>query len=291
MTPRSWLFVPGDSPAKLAKAAAAPADALILDLEDSVASARKAAARREAADFAQSVLAKAQLWLRINAVGSPTWEQDLEVALHGPFAGVVVPKTESGQTVRLVSDWLDRHAARPALGIVAIATETAAALFTLGSYAGSSPRLRGLNWGAEDLSAAVGAATAREPDGGLAPLYQLARSLCLAGAAAAEVAPLETVYPDFRDLDGLAAYAARARRDGFVGMMAIHPAQLPVINAAFSPSPEEVELATRIVELFEANPEAGALSLDGRMVDRPHLRQARRILERAAALRGETPES
>ena len=161
--------------------------------------------------------------------------------------------------------------------VMAIATETPAAIFGLGSYAGAK-RLAALTWGAEDLPAAIGAAASREADGRFTPPYEIARSLTLFGAAAAGVAPIETVYPDFRDLDGLAAYAARARRDGFTGMMAIHPAQVPVINAAFTPGEAEIAHAEAVVAAFEANPGAGALSLDGKMIDRPHLIQARRIL-------------
>ena len=157
--------------------------------------------------------------------------------------------------------------------ILAIATETPAALFQLGTF-GGHPRLAGLTWGAEDLPAAVGAATSREEDGSFTPPYELARSLCLFGAAAAAVAPIETVYPAFRDLAGLEAYAGRARRDGFTGMLAIHPDQVPVINAAFTPTEAEIAHARRVVAAFEASPGAGALSLDGRMIDRPHLVQA-----------------
>jgi len=161
--------------------------------------------------------------------------------------------------------------------ILAIATETPAAMFSLGSYGGAR-RLAGLTWGAEDLPAAIGAIASRDEDGRFTPPYELARSLCLFGAAAAGVAAIETVYPAYRDLEGLAAYAARARRDGFTGMMAIHPDQVSVINAAFTPSEAEIAHAKAVVAAFEANPEAGALSLDGRMIDRPHLIQAQRIL-------------
>lgn len=302
MIPRSWLFVPGDSSSKMAKAAGSGADALILDLEDSVAAANKAAARSTVLDFLRQPMQPApmqaspiqpspiQIWVRINPLGTPHWQLDLEVAVKGGAAGVVLPKSESGETLRVVAQWLDANAttldanrAAETLGILPIATETAAALFHLGTYIGVTARLRGLTWGAEDLSAAVGAATAREPDGSYTPLYQLARSLCLAGAAAAGAPPIETVYPDFRDLDGLAAYAARGRRDGFLGMMAIHPAQVAVINAAFSPDPAEIDFARRVVDLFAAHPGAGTLSLDGKMLDAPHLAQARRILQRAGA--------
>jgi citrate lyase subunit beta/citryl-CoA lyase len=166
--------------------------------------------------------------------------------------------------------------------ILAIATETPAAMFQLGTYGGAK-RLAGLTWGAEDLPAAIGASTSREEDGRYTPPYELARSLCLFGAAAAGVAPIETVYPAFRELEGLAAYAGRARRDGFTGMMAIHPAQVPVINEAFTPSEAEVAHARAVVQAFAAQPEAGALSLGGRMIDRPHLIQAQRTLAAAQA--------
>jgi citrate lyase subunit beta/citryl-CoA lyase len=166
--------------------------------------------------------------------------------------------------------------------ILPITTETPASLFNLHTYAQEPGRLVGLTWGAEDLSAAIGAATARDEQGAYTPLYELARSLCLAGAVAAGVAPIETVYPDFRDLDGLARYLVKARRDGFVGMMAIHPGQVAAINAAFIPTAEEQAWARRVVDLFAANPGAGALALDGKMVDRPHLVQAEGILRRVS---------
>ncbi len=193
--------------------------------------------------------------------------------------GIVLPKAEGGASVAELTRRLT-EAGNATAQILAIATETPAALFQLGTFGGQR-RLAGLTWGAEDLPAAVGAVTSREADGRYTPPYELARSLCLFGAAAAGVAPIETVYPAFRDLEGLAAYAARARRDGFAGMMAIHPDQVPVINAAFTPSEAEIVHARAIVAAFEANPSAGALSLDGRMIDRPHLVQAQRILAAA----------
>lgn len=275
---RSLLFVPGDRPDRMDKALGCGADGLILDLEDAVAPAAKPAARQAVADF----LARngpAGLWVRVNPLGSGETHADLEAVLPNPPQGLVLPKAEGGASVAELSRWLDERG-NYSIRILAIATETPAAMFQLGTYGGEN-RLEALTWGAEDLPAAIGAATSREPDGSFTPPYELARSLCLFGAAAAGVAPIETVYPAFRDLDGLSAYAGRARRDGFTGMMAIHPAQVPVINAAFTPSAAELDHARKVVAAFEANPEAGALSLDGRMIDRPHLVQAQRIVAAA----------
>jgi citrate lyase subunit beta/citryl-CoA lyase len=272
---RSLLFVPGDRPERMTKALGAGADALILDLEDSVAPAAKAVARHEVAHFLNAN-SQARLWVRVNPLDSPDNEKDLAAVLPSHPDGIVLPKAEGGASVAELARRLAERGNATAQ-ILAIATETPAAIFQLGSYGGAK-RLAGLTWGAEDLPAAIGAAASREPDGRFTPPYELARSLCLFGAAAAGVAAIETVYPAYRDLDGLAAYAARARRDGFVGMMAIHPDQIPVINAAFTPSEEEIAHARAVVAAFEASPEAGVLSLDGRMIDRPHLVQARRIL-------------
>ncbi|MEA3050807.1 MAG: citrate lyase subunit beta / citryl-CoA lyase [Sphingomonadales bacterium] len=275
---RSLLFVPGDRPERMAKAVASGADALILDLEDSVAPAAKGEARRQVAAFLHAN-ATSPLWVRINPLDTPECERDLAAVLPGHPDGIVLPKAEGGASVTELARRLTA-AGNAMAHILAIATETPAAIFQLGTYVGVR-RLAGLTWGAEDLPAAIGAATSREADGRYTPPYELARSLCLFGAASAGVAPIETVYPDFRDLDGLAAYAARARRDGFTGMMAIHPAQVPVINAAFTPSEAEVAHARAVVAAFADNPGAGALSLDGRMIDRPHLLQAQRILAAA----------
>jgi citrate lyase subunit beta/citryl-CoA lyase len=272
---RSLLFVPGDRPDRMEKALGSGADALILDLEDAVAASAKPEARRAVAGFL-AAHAEANLWVRINPIDGPEAERDLAAVLAFHPNGIVLPKAEGGGSVDELARRLTQ-AGNVTAQILAIATETPAAIFQLGSYGGAK-RLLGLTWGAEDLPAAIGAATSREEDGSFTPPYQLARSLCLFGAAAAGVAPVETVYPAFRDLDGLAAYAARARRDGFTGMMAIHPAQVPVINAAFTPSGEEIAHARAVVAAFEANPGAGALALDGRMIDRPHLVQAQRVL-------------
>jgi citrate lyase subunit beta/citryl-CoA lyase len=326
---RSLLFVPGDRPERFAKAAASGADALILDLEDSVVPERKAAAREAVRTFLNpppngevarsagggspqtvppeenplrqpatassggssdppdrtwiaggnptrhSSRGGVSVFVRINPLDSPFIEDDLAAISGAAFDGIVLPKTEGHASVaalmqRLPGDYL----------ILPIATETPAAIFQLGTYQGD--RRAGLTWGAEDLPAAIGASTSREPGGGYTAPYQMVRSLALFGAHAAGVPAIETVYPDFRDPDGLAAYAARGRRDGFTGMMAIHPAQVPVINAAFTPSAEELSHARAVVELFAASPGVGALQLDGRMIDAPHLKQARRLLALAA---------
>ncbi|HEY0446652.1 MAG TPA: CoA ester lyase [Allosphingosinicella sp.] len=275
---RSLLFVPGDRPDRMEKALRLGADALILDLEDAVAPAAKPEARRAVAAFLSAHPTSA-LWVRINPIDGPEWERDLQAILPARPDGIVLPKAEGGASVTELAHRLTERGNATAQ-ILAIATETPAALFQLGTFGGVK-RLAALTWGAEDLPAAVGATTSREEDGRLTPPYEVARALCLFGAAAAGVAPIETVYPAFRDLDGLAAYAARARRDGFVGMMAIHPDQVPVINAAFTPSEAEVAHARAVIAAFEANPGAGALSLDGRMIDRPHLVQAQRTLAAA----------
>lgn len=272
---RSLLFVPGSRKDQMVKALDSGADALILDLEDSVAPAVKPEARRIVADFVASH-PNAPLWVRINPLDGPEAEKDLDVILAAKPGGIVLPKAEGGASVlKLLHQLVERG--DTASQILPIATETPAAIFQLGTYGGIE-RLAGLTWGAEDLPAAVGAMTAREADGKFTPPYELARSLCLFGATAAGVAPIETVYPAFRDLDGLVGYAARARRDGFIGMLAIHPSQVVVINHAFSPTEAEIAHARKVIAAFEANPEAGALALDGKMIDRPHLIQAHRTL-------------
>lgn len=269
---RSLLFVPGDRPERMAKAPTLGADALILDLEDAVAPERKPAAREAVAAFLTEER-RATLLVRINPLDSGLADDDLAAVLGGKPDGIVLPKAEGGATLAALDARLGGD-----IAILPIASETPAAIFQLGTYGGVTPRLAGLTWGAEDLPAAIGATTSREADGSYTAPYQLARSLTLFGAHAAGVPAIETVYPDFRDLDGLAAYAARGRRDGFTGMMAIHPAQVPVINTAFTPSDEEIAQAGRIVALFAANPGAGALQLDGRMIDAPHLKAARAVL-------------
>ncbi|MDT9597441.1 HpcH/HpaI aldolase/citrate lyase family protein [Sphingosinicella rhizophila] len=278
MRMRSLLFVPGDRPDRMEKALKSGADALILDLEDSVSPGAKPEARHKVAEFLAAHPAS-RLWVRVNPLDGGEADKDLNAILSGRPDGIVLPKAEGGTSVAELARRLTERGNATAQ-ILAIATETPAAIFQLGTYGGAK-RLAGLTWGAEDLPAAVGAVSAREEDGRYTPPIELARSLCLFGAAAAGVAPIETVYPAYRDLDGLAAYAARARRDGFVGMMAIHPDQVPVINRAFTPTEAELDQARAVVAAFEANPGAGALSLDGKMIDRPHLVQAQRVIAAA----------
>jgi len=272
--PRSWLFVPADSEKKIAKALDSDADAVIFDLEDSVAPAQKAAAR----DILKALPKRGggpQWWVRINPIESEFHKDDLHLIALADIHGIVLPKAESGADITRLAH---RTGSIP---IHAIVTETAASLFGLLSYRDPKSPLAAMSWGAEDLSAALGASSKCDADGQLAFTYRLARSLCLAGAAAAGVQPVDGVFADFRDAKGLRAEAEAARREGFTGKLAIHPGQVPAINAAFTPSPQEVQHAEAIVAAFEANPDAGVLSVDGRMVDRPHLIQARGVLERA----------
>jgi citrate lyase subunit beta/citryl-CoA lyase len=272
--PRSWLFVPADSEKKIAKALDSDADAIIFDLEDSVAPPMKPVAR----DVLKSMLKRSggpQWWVRVNPLGSEYLREDLELLGMADLHGIVLPKAESGADV---TELAHRTGNIP---VHAIVTETAASLFGLLSYRDPKSALAAMSWGAEDLSATLGAASKYDADGGLSFTYRLARSLCLAGAVAAGVQPVDGVYADFRDQEGLRDEAEAARREGFTGKLAIHPAQVPVINGAFTPSAEEVSHAADIVAAFEAQPDAGVLSVGGKMVDRPHLTQARRVLERA----------
>jgi len=280
---RSLLFVPGDRPERFAKAAASGADALILDLEDSVAAAAKGAARDAVAAYLRAPHGGAAVMVRVNPLGGDLIAADLAALAGLSAAAVVLPKAEGAASVRDLAARL--AAAGIAAPILPIATETPAAIFRLGSYAEAGVPLAGLTWGAEDLPAAIGATTAREADGRYTAPYQLVRSLALFGAHAAGVPAIETVYPAFHDIAGLDMYARTAARDGFTGMMAIHPAQVATINAAFSPDETQLAAARAIVAAFAAAPDAGALQVDGRMVDAPHLKQARHLLERA----GERP--
>ena len=285
MSARSWLFVPADSERKLAKAESVPADILILDLEDSVMPINKPQARALAAEFLQGRAEdRSRVWVRMNPQGSPEGNADLSAIMKTPPGGIVLPKAGSGEEVEHLGRRLGTYEAEHEIQvgstrILPIATETPAALFKLNTYAGCSPRLAGLTWGAEDLAAAIGASANREENGDWTSPYQLARSLCLFGAHTADVQAVDTIYADFRDMDGLEANCAAARRDGFTGKLAIHPAQVETINQAFTPSDEELARARRIVELFAANPGAGVLELDGAMVDIPHLVQARKLLD------------
>ena len=286
---RSFLFVPGDDGRKMEKAGDAGADAVILDLEDSVAAERKSAARELVGDFLRG---RDDAWVRISPIDDEGATADLAAIMPSAPAGIVLPKARSASDTLLLAQALDALEREHGIDagstrILPLCTERPAALFTLGSYAAATPRLYGLSWGAEDLAAAVGASERRGEDGAWLPPYELARSLCLFAAAAAGVVAVDTVYTDYRDTRGLAQYAARARRDGFSGMLAIHPGQIDVINRAFVPTEAELERAERIAALFAQHPAAGALGLDGEMVDRPHLEQARRILELAKRLAAE----
>ena len=271
---RSLLFVPGDRPERFPKAVATGADALILDLEDAVAPNRKAEARAAVRAWIEAPRDDGPaIFVRINPIDSDEVAADLEALAGLSLDGIVLPKAEGASSVdtltnRLPGDYV----------ILPVASETAAAVFQLGTFGSVAGRLAGVTWGAEDLPAAVGAATAREEDGSYTDPYRVVRALTLFGAHAAGVPAIETVFPDFRNLDGLAAYAARGRRDGFTGMLAIHPTQVAVINQAFTPSEAELAHARAVVAAFEANPGAGALQLDGKMIDAPHLKSARRLL-------------
>jgi citrate lyase subunit beta/citryl-CoA lyase len=274
---RSLLFVPGDRPERMAKALDCGADALILDLEDSVALAAKPAARLAVAEFLGRAARRIPLFVRINPLAGGLADADLQAVIKAAPDGIVLPKAEGGPSLADLAARLAALGDAQAL-ILPIATETAAAVFQLGSYGGVTSRLCGLSWGAEDLPAATGATSSRLPDGSYTPPFEMVRALTLFGAHAAGVPAIETVFPDFRDPDGLAAYAARGCRDGFSGMMAIQPVQIAIINEQFTPSAEVVAQAQRIVDAFAAAPGAGVLALDGKMIDAPHLKQAQRIL-------------
>jgi len=274
MTPRSWLFVPADSEKKVLKALETDADAVIFDLEDSVVPDRKAAARKILKELPKRSNGP-QWWVRVNPLGSEFHKDDLSLLRSAYVHGIVLPKAESGADVIQLAHRTGN------VPIHAIVTETAASLFGLMTYLNPGSPLVAMSWGAEDLSAALGAASKYDADGGLSFTYKMARSLCLAGAVAAGVQPVDGVYADFRDADGLRAEAEAAAREGFTGKLAIHPNQVPIINAAFTPSAEDLKHAAEIVAAFEAHPNAGVLSVGGRMVDRPHLLQARRVLDRS----------
>lgn len=272
--PRSWLFVPADSEKKVAKAIASKADAVIFDLEDSVAPDQKKAARELLKELGPRD-GGPRWWVRINPIGSEFHKDDLSVLKLPDIEGIVLPKAESGADVIHLSH------STGGIPIHAIVTETAASLFGLLSYRDMKSPLVAMSWGAEDLSAALGASSKYDADGSLSFTYRMARSLCLAGAVAAGVQPVDGVFADFRDEAGLIAEAQAAAREGFTGKLAIHPAQVGPINAAFTPSDEEVAHAQAIVDAFAADPSAGVLSVGGKMVDRPHLIQAERVLARA----------
>jgi citrate lyase subunit beta / citryl-CoA lyase len=286
---RSFLFVPADSAKKLAKAMTSGADALIVDLEDSIALDGKAQARQRAAAFLKEATAVARrpyLMVRVNGLQTGLTDADLDAIAPGKPDAIMLPKAEGGAAVMHADA---KIAVREALSglpdgaikILPIATETAAALFLMGTFTGASPRLIGLTWGAEDLSAELGANANRDAQGRFLDPYRLARALCLAGAAAAQVPAIDTVYVDFRDQNGFRRECEEACRDGFAGKMAIHPAQVPIVNEVFTPSAEALTRAQAIVDAFAQNPGAGVVGLGGVMYDRPHLVRAERLLAAA----------
>jgi citrate lyase subunit beta/citryl-CoA lyase len=284
---RSWLFAPGDSERKMEKAVGGAADIVILDLEDAVAEAEKPGARARISGFlAAQPPDRSRLWVRINPLQGPHALADLAAVLPGRPGGIMLPKARGREDVECLDHYLSALEVaagieRGATSVTALVTETAQGMFTTGSYAGA-PRLVALTWGAEDLADAVGAADNRNADGSYAFTYEMARSFCLLGAAAAGVAAIETIHGDFRDETGLRRRAQQARRGGFRGMLAIHPAQVEVINEAFMPSAQELQAAREIVDLFAANPTAGTVGHKGAMLDRPQLARAQALLRLAA---------
>lgn len=285
---RSLLFVPGDSEKKLERGFSSGADVVIVDLEDSVAQQNKAHARAVAADFiaSRSDGPAPLIYVRINDLMSGMTDDDLKAIMPMRPHGIMLPKSNSGADVQHLSTKLRVHEAENGLAdgstrIVAIITETAAGVLATGSYASASTRLAGLTWGAEDLSAAIGARTARDETGRYTDVFRLARTMTILGAAAADTAAVDTVFVNFRDSDGLRAECLDAERDGFTAKMAIHPDQVAVINEAFTPTAEAVQRAQAVVTAFEHAGNPGVVGIDGKMYDRPHLRLAQRLLARA----------
>lgn len=282
---RSWLFAPGDSERKMTKASESAADIVLLDLEDSVTPENKPAARQAVAEFLESRDDRHRIWVRVNPLTSGETSHDLEAIMGAAPGGLFLPKAEGRGDVEMLDMRLGEHEAAHGLAlgsthIAALVTETPKAMFHCGNYAGA-PRLVAMSWGAEDLSSALGARIQHRPDGSYMPTFELARSLCLLGAVAAGVAPIETVMPEFRDLDALRERALMVRSQGYRGMLAIHPAQVDVINEAFTPSADEIAHARAVVQAFADNPGAGAVGIDGQMLDRPHLALAENLLREA----------
>ncbi|MEM6856588.1 MAG: CoA ester lyase [Pseudomonadota bacterium] len=294
LTMRSWLFAPGDSEKKMGKAIAGEADIALLDLEDSVTPDNKPTARQLVAGMLAEAVERSRLWVRINPLDTPDAVLDLTAIMPHAPGGLFLPKAEGAHHITQLHHYLTALEAAHNLPqgstrIAALVTETAAAMFRTGDYAGDYPgreRLVAMSWGAEDLSSALGAREQRGSDSKYAHTYEMARSLCLLGAVAAGVAPIETVQPEFRDLDALEARARTVRAAGFRGMLAIHPAQIAPINTAFTPSPEEIAHARTVVQAFADNPGAGTIAVDGAMLDRPHLALAERLLAEADAATG-----
>ena len=285
MIPRSMLFAPADSDRKMEKARGCGADLVILDLEDSVAAERKPLARDAARAFlgANTDRSKQELWVRINPLSSEYALADLAGVLPGAPDGIMIPKPDSGADIATLDHYLT--ALETAFGIVPghvkiipVATETAKSIFTMGTYTGASPRMTLMTWGAEDISAVVGASSNRDEQGHYYPLYDLARTLCLAAAVAADAVPIDTVYTNFRNAAGLEEECLRVRRQGYQGKISIHPDQIEIINRCFTPTPDEVAFARKVIDAFAANPGLGTIGIDGKMIDMPHLKQCRKIM-------------
>ncbi|MBD0413802.1 HpcH/HpaI aldolase/citrate lyase family protein [Oryzicola mucosus] len=286
---RSLLFVPGDSERKLEKGFSSGADVVIVDLEDSVSLDDKPRARTIAAAViaAHRASASAKIYVRINDFSTGLGDDDLAAVVPARPDGIMLPKCNSGADVQRLAGLLRVFEAESgwedgATAILPIVTETAAGVLSAASYAETThPRLAGLTWGAEDLATAVGARTNRDERGRYTDVFRLARSLTVLGASHAGVAAIDTVFVDFRDMDGLRAECVEAERDGFTGKMAIHPAQVALINEVFTPSEEAVAHARDVVAAFEQAGNPGVLAIGGKMYDRPHLRGAQRLLARA----------
>jgi citrate lyase subunit beta / citryl-CoA lyase len=274
---RSILFVPGDSERKFERACTGQADGLVLDLEDSVANEKKPEARAIVRGMLQRGAAGKPLWVRVNALDTGLMQEDLAAVVPARPFGIMLPKCRGRADLAQVSRYLDEFEGAGAIRILVIATETGEAMFGLGQYGGVTPRLYALSWGAEDLAADVGALSNRV-DGRYTEPFRLARSMCLFAAAAAGVPAIDTVFVEIENLDWLRAEAQEARRDGFAGKLAIHPSHIAAINEAFSATDSELEWARKVIAAFDANPQSGAFRLDGKMIDRPHLRLARRLL-------------
>ncbi len=280
---RSWLFAPGDSEKKMEKATASAADVAIFDLEDAVTDAEKPKARAMVAAFlAANAQHRARLWVRINPIQGPYGLADLAAIMPGAPAGIMLPKPRGRADAELLDHYLTALEASAGIAVgstkvIVLATEEPSSMLAIGSYAGV-PRIVAMSWGAEDLATALGASDNRGDFGGYDFTYELGRSLCLVGAAAAGVAAIETIHGDFKDEAGLRKRATTMRRAGWRGMLAIHPAQVDVINEAFSPSTEELAAAQEIVDLFAANPGVGTIGHKGAMLDRPHLARAQALL-------------
>jgi citrate lyase subunit beta / citryl-CoA lyase len=288
---RSLLFIPGDSPRKLEKGICSGADALLLDLEDSIAPEKKTEARATTAAFlkqARTASNRPRLFVRVNGLATGLTDGDLDAVMAAHPDGIVFPKAEGGAAVVHCDAKITAREAIHGLpdggiDIIAIATETAQAIFLAGTYGSSSKRLKALTWGAEDLSVELGAEANRDSNGNFLEPYRLARSLCLAGAAAAQVQAIDTVYIDFRNEAGFRRECEEARRDGFTGKMLIHPAQVAVCNEVFTPTAEAIKKAEAVVAAFAANPSVGTVGIGGVMFDRPHLERARQLLARVKA--------